>query len=417
MVRRGTSLGVAIVTVLLGIGFHFWTGIAETVSQAGKPSTARTMPFRLYANTVFFTARVNDSRPLSFLLDTAAGASVLNRSTAESLGLPFIAEHDQRNAGSGDNPTRIAVLPGGTISLDLWTLNLPRLVAVPMDEVARSYGTQLDGLIGYELMAEYVVQIDYDAQTLTLIDPGSFEYKGRGAVLPLELRGHEPIVRAQLGLPGKDPIEAAFLVDAPHPRSMTFGSPFARKHDLRSAMLQVTRRLLPSAAYGVGGRTDLQAGRIQWIQFGPHRLKLPDASFATDAKGGAFAREDIAGILGGEIFRRFRVILDYSRQRMILEPGLHFDEPFEVDASGLLLRVAKLPHQEFEIADVIPDTPGAEAGLKKDDRIVAIDGTPASQLTLWQVRTMLRKTPRDCVLSLGGGGEPRKITLRTRPLL
>jgi hypothetical protein len=38
-------------------------------------------------------------------------------------------------------------------------------------------------------------------------------------------------------------------------------------------------------------------------------------------KTGLFASSDFDGILGGEMLRRFKVIFDYSRQRVILEPN------------------------------------------------------------------------------------------------
>jgi len=54
--------------------------------------TSRSLPFRLYANAIWFKVRVGNSRPLAFQLDTACGESVLNRSTADEIGLQLIGE-------------------------------------------------------------------------------------------------------------------------------------------------------------------------------------------------------------------------------------------------------------------------------------------------------------------------------------
>jgi len=377
---------------------------------------SRVMPFRLYANAIWVNVRVGNSRPLAFQLDTACGASVLNRSTADEIGLQFIGEASQANAGSGDNETRIALYPGVSLRLDVDTLDLPRTLAVPLDEVAKAFGTPLDGLIGYELMARNVVQIDYDSETVSVFDPQTFEYEGPGTAVSLELNGHEPIVHIRIGLPGKEPIEAAVLLDAPYPRSMTFGTPFALQQDLHDSMLKVTHRLLPSAVFGVGGKTVLETGRVEWVELGSYRLNLPDAAFASHARGGAFARTDIAGIIGGELLRRFRVILDYSRHRMILEPGRHFADPFETDASGLLIMTTDKEHRDFQVMEVADQTPGAEAGIRQGDRILSFDGKPASLLTLWQLRTLLKKAPRDYTLTIQRGNETKQIHLATRRL-
>jgi hypothetical protein len=34
------------------------------------------------------------------------------------------------------------------------------------------------------------------------------------------------------------------------------------------------------------------------------------------------------GLLGGEVLRRFRVFVDYSRSQLFLEPNEHVREPF-----------------------------------------------------------------------------------------
>jgi len=44
---------------------------------------------------------------------------------------------------------------------------------------------------------------------------------------------------------------------------------------------------------------------------------------------------DNDGPIGNEILRRFKVTIDYSRQRMMLEPNAHFSDPFENDMSGI----------------------------------------------------------------------------------
>jgi hypothetical protein len=48
---------------------------------------------------------------------------------------------------------------------------------------------------------------------------------------------------------------------------------------------------------------------------------------------GSGAAEDNDGLIGGEIFRRFKVILDYYRRRMILEPNKGLNDPFNVEMS------------------------------------------------------------------------------------
>lgn len=67
----------------------------------------------------------------------------------------------------GDKPTRISVLGDTQIEFNGVRLEQLPLLGVPLDEVSRTYGTAIDGIIGYDLMAMYVVKIDFDRRELT----------------------------------------------------------------------------------------------------------------------------------------------------------------------------------------------------------------------------------------------------------
>ena len=387
-----------------------------TVVCAAVAQSARVAPFEFYGNAIWMEARVNGSRPLHFLFDTAAGGSVLNRSVADELKIPVLREFDQANAGSGDHPTHIAILPAVKIEVAGITLDLPQIPALPLDEVARTYGATMDGIVGRDLLARYVTRIDFDSQTLTFSDPAGFNYSGGGSALPLEVRGGVPVVKARFALPGKDPIEGEFLVDAPYPGAVQFATPFIREHDLLPAARALTSRTIPSASEGVGGATEREEGRLEWIQLATYTLKLPLAAFS-QAKAGAFARTDIAGIIGDEVLRRFSVVLDCPHGRMILEPGRHFADPFEYDAAGLSVKSAGPPYRQFVITRVVEGAPAAECGIENDDVILELDGQPASSLTVWGIRTTFKKANAVHTLKLRRGASEVTVTLRTRKLI
>ena len=388
--------------------------IALASTAAGQ--APRVIPFEFYGNAIWLEARVNGSRPFHFQLDTAAGSCVLNRSVADELKLPILTEFDQANAGSGDRPTHIAVLPAVNIAFAGVSLDLPRIAALPLDEVARAYGTFLDGIVGREFLVRYVVRIDYDSRTLALYEPAAFTYTGAGTALPLEIRNGVPVVKLRFGLPGKGAMEGDFLVDAPYPGVVRFATPFIRDHDLLPAARSLTSRLIPGASEGVGGSGAHEDGRLEWIEFGGRTLRLPLAAFA-EAKAGAFARTDIAGIIGGELLRRFTVTLDCPHNRLILEPGSHLDDPFEFNSSGLAIKSAGPPHRAFVVADVAGDTPAAESGIEKGDNILEFDGQPASALTLWAIRTALRKAGTTYAVRLRRNARDFTVSLHTRKLI
>ena len=66
---------------------------------------------------------------------------------------------------------------------------------------------------------------------------------------------------------------------------------------------------------------------------------------------------------------------------------------------------------------VIPQSPADEAGLKEGDRISAIDGKPARELPLWEIRRMLQQEGREVNLRIERPAGTRTVKLKMRELL
>src|SRR5262249_31825031 len=116
-------------------------------------------------------------------------------------------------------------------------------------------------------------------------------------------------------------------------------------------------------------------------------------------KEGAFATTEIQGNIGEELLSKFKVFLDYARNRVILEPNATFARPFDDAFSGLAILAEGKDYKTFRIEDVLENSPASAAGIQKDDVIVTIGGRPASALTLTQILDMLeRPVPRRLIV-------------------
>jgi C-terminal processing protease CtpA/Prc len=70
---------------------------------------------------------------------------------------------------------------------------------------------------------------------------------------------------------------------------------------------------------------------------------------------------------------------------MTLTKNTAFDTPFIYDRSGMFLIDDK---GEYTAISVTPGTAAAASGLAKGDVIVSVNGTPASSMSLAQLRTL-----------------------------
>jgi hypothetical protein len=73
--------------------------------------------------------------------------------------------------------------------------------------------------------------------------------------------------------------------------------------------------------FGLGQASEGVVGRALYLQLGSFRLEGPIDSCCSE-------NPDHKRMIGTEVLRRFTVILDYARNRIILEPNAQFKDPF-----------------------------------------------------------------------------------------
>jgi C-terminal processing protease CtpA/Prc len=106
------------------------------------------------------------------------------------------------------------------------------------------------------------------------------------------------------------------------------------------------------------------------------------------------------------------MFLDYGRNRIILEPMANLREPFGVASAGMAVRTEG-DHFTFRVKEVLDKGPASDAGVQAGDLITAVNGTPASQLTLTKLIEMFEK-PLTYELVLKRGDQELKVRLTPR---
>lgn len=379
---------------------------AQQAAAAAQQPVAR-VAFEMNGNSLFLPARINGSGPRWFLLDTGAGVSVLNLTTVQALGLKASAGGTLQGAGGNVQSTRVTGVTfdvGGALLKDL------NVAALPLAQFENAGGRTVDGILGVEFFKRYVVEIDYEARQLTVHEPAGYVYAGRGESLPLNIKNNHPHVRAQLTLPGRAPLEGEFVIDAGASMPVVLLPSFIERNKLRDT-LPATFTVY---GRGVGGEIRLPVGRAESVRIGGFTLTQPVAAFPS---AGTFGSEGIAGNIGTAILRRFKVVFDYSRKRVHLEPAKNFADPFEFDMSGLGLASEGPSFSVLKVSRVLPGTPAAEAGLRQGDEIVAVGGRPAADMRLAELREHLRRPGQTILFRVRRGAEELDVQLKTRRLV
>lgn len=154
---------------------------------------------------------------------------------------------------------------------------------------------------------------------------------------------------------------------------------------------------MATTGWGIGGESRGFVTRGAPLMLGRVLIESPVTDFSTD-EGGSGGSPIFPNILGGGILKRFVVTLDYPGYTMFLkqtaEPKMELDS---YDRSGMWINQGD---GFFLVVSTVKDGPAERGGLRKGDRIIAVDGVPVSELRLYEVRTRLRDQSPGTVVSL-----------------
>jgi hypothetical protein len=399
-----------LIALVLVLGFCI--AASRVVPAAQQVAEPLVIPFELVTRHIMIRVQINNSDPLWFIFDTGDKVAIVDIGRARSLGLTLHGEVNVGGAGAG-------ALKGATVrDASLTVIGVqgnpqPVMLAIPLEGLESKFGHDIDGIIGADFIKQFVVEVDYSARVLRLHDKSKFTYSGSGEILPLTyIHGGYPIIDADVVIAGRAPIRARFILDFGSGGSLALHTPFVRDQNLLSPSQKTIRTM---GAGGAGGQITGRSGRIAELRIGKFKIDNPLTLFSED-KSGAFATSEIQGNIGAMILTKFRALLDYGRDRVILEPNATLADPISPFSNGLKLVAEGSDYRTFRIDETLEDSPAREAGLQKDDVILTVDGRPSTGLTLSSLHEALEK-PSTHKLSIRRSGQTLQITLTPRKLI
>ena len=363
---------------------------------------------------IFLQARVNNSPPLWFYLDSGAtSAFVINQNKAKALKLE-LQPAVTRSGGAGPNTYEASFTSGVTISLGPKIFTGQTAAVFSLDLVEEQLGRSVDGLVGIDLFLDHVVEIDYAEKKLWIYDPDQFTYSGKGESIPHSLRGGHFFVGGRIDFPERGELTGQYLVDTGGcMMSAILTTSFAQQNRLSSIS---QKRIVDRSVSGLGGVTSLLVSRANHFKIGSADFPSPLIYISQD-KAGALASSEYQGLLGTEILKRFKLMFDYSHRRLILERNSNFAEPLEYDMSGMSVRAYGYGFKTFKIYQVLEDSPAATANLHAGDIIERIDKLEATQLTLEQILQMMKVANREYEVGIKRDNKTLVVKLKTKRLI
>ena len=337
-----------------------------------KTNGVARVPFRYGTRHVWIRASINGAPPADFLLDTGCSTTAIDLDYAEQIGIVRQGRFVVQGMGGLSEAAfaRVASIRvgdgGDGVSLRDFKVGIIDFGSGHEWIMWR----KMAGLIGYDFLSRFVVEIDYDRQIVTFRDPSTFTYAGKGRALDMQLMSGVPIVHATVG----DSCSGDFLVDVGNYGFDLHGS-LVRRCQVVQAVGR--RKQVQVVSGGIGDNFVSWLCRLDSLSLGPFGLREPIAGFSLSQRG-MVGSQEYAGNIGNSVLERFTVTFDYERRKLYLEPGVKFAQRDRYSRCGALF--VRLKHMVVP-AGIVHGSPADEAGLKPDDEITLINGRPALSYT------------------------------------
>lgn len=352
------------------------------------------IPIEIHNNLVVVPVILNNTLPLKFIVDTGVRTAILTEKIySDILNLSYTRKYTI----SG---------PGGLKLVDAYLTNNVTfdmagvhgqghsMLVLGQDylELKNSMGTEVHGILGYELFSRFVITIDYERKRLTLQLPHKFRPKRKYKVLPISIEDTKPFVRAMLQMNDSVKIDAKMLVDTGASHGIFLES-------TSDSLIQIPKKNIDAIlGRGLGGVIFGKIARIKSMNFSDYRLEDVIANFPIDYSPKDSTKSTTRftfrnGSIGGDLLSRFTVIFNFPDEKIYLKKNSAFKKKFYYSLSGITVRAKGPKLNEFEITDVRKDTPADRAGLEAGDLLVVINGVGLSDLGLSHVNSLLGQKP------------------------
>lgn len=398
-------------------GYHF---------KAGE--SRETIRFEFINNLIIVPVEVNGVE-LSFILDTGVSTPIMFNVTGEE-GLELRNAETIMVKGLGEGkPIKAIRSTGNTFRLKNLMNSRQELYMLLDSDINFSpqLGIPIHGIIGYDLLKNFIVEVKYNRKILRFYDPEEYRYKNCKSceTYRLDIIGNKPFVKAEVGFGKEGTTPVYLLVDSGSSDALWLfenrdrGIEVPEKH-----FDDYMGRGLSGEVYGK--RSKIDRFQIGNFEFEDAKVAFPDSTSVQHItfSGGR------SGSLGSEILKRFNLVIDYPYERITLNKNSNFKDPFHYNMSGIELEhngmrmVAETTMSNLgtvfkdrsenndggvvfsmskalslqlkpalQIAALREESPAREVGLREGDVLLSVNGKETHHFNIQEVKEMLNKKP------------------------
>jgi hypothetical protein len=349
--------------------------------------------FELIHNLMIVPVFINDSDTMKFILDTGVSHTmVTSLKGTYGTSFNFAREINLMGLGSGEEVTayhsfgNIIELPG-VIGFNHNVIILKE----EFDYLSQGLGTQIHGLLGFDVFDSFVVEIDYKSRKMTLYDPKFYHRRRRdnllkkSEIVEMEIVRRKPFINATVVDDNNQSINARLLVDSGASHAITLFTSASEQVEVPD------NSIYTFVGVGLSGDIYGHIGRAKRFDIGSFKFKKPLITYPDEESVQISNYEnDRSGSIGADILKRFTVVFDYTGGEMLLKPNSFYKSEFAYNLSGIDLTTPYPDIPIYQVTKIRKGSPAWIAGLAVGDQIVTINGIETTEYELSNLVQMLQ---------------------------
>jgi hypothetical protein len=321
-------------TILL-FYFSLSTKAQEGFRFYNQSKNHQRITFKLINNLIVIPLKINGEN-LSFILDTGVNKTIIfSVSEKDSIGLLNPEKITLRGLGGGE-PVAAILSKKNRIKIKGLVSNNETIYVILKDffDLSSKMGTTIHGIIGYNLLKNFIIKINYDSKKIDFYNPKKYKYKKcrKCEILPIQFYRKKPFVNLQIQLDtvGTMLIKVKMLIDSGGSDAIWLFE------DSKPEIKTPLRFFNDILGEGLSGVILGKRSRIPKLKIGNFEIEKPTVSFLDSISTKEARRlKNRNGSIGGNILKRFIVWLDYPNKQVILKKNGSLKKGFNYNMSGL----------------------------------------------------------------------------------
>ncbi len=273
-------------------------------------------PIRFVDNYIFVEITVNNqNRPLNFWFDTGAGITVIDSDIAKQLAIEVTGESKINTSGKSlvsKESTLNELKIGEKLILENITL-----VLMDLSHLTKYLNTNVDGVIGYDLLEKFITETNIDSKEIRFYSPNDYVFNGHAKTIELTTLESNlfGILIETVPKNQSESITLNLQIDTGADNYLTFHNKIVKEHQL------INSKKRQKTIKGFGADSTIVTnvkGKVSEIGFGDKKWKNVPATFEVDPIN---SRENSLadGLLGQRLLLDFNITYNLKERLVYLE--------------------------------------------------------------------------------------------------